>query len=256
MLMSYDALGSGPPILLLHSGVCDRRMWRPQVESLMGAHRVIAADLCGFGETHMLPGEFSYADDVIELLDTLGIVETVLVGSSFGGRVALETSSSYPDRVSGLVLLCPAYRGLDPTAAAEDFEEQEDALLEAGDVDAAVELNVATWLGPEADDATRDLVREMQRRAFDIQLPADAWPEPPEPQRVTPDLTAITAPTLIVSGDLDMEHFRAIAAHLAAEIPQAQLMSLGWAAHLPSLERPSEVSSLIARFVTELAPLS
>lgn len=48
-------------------------MWRPQVESLTSAHREIASDLRGFGETPMLPGEFSYADDMLELIDTLDI---------------------------------------------------------------------------------------------------------------------------------------------------------------------------------------
>ncbi|MDQ3094907.1 MAG: alpha/beta hydrolase, partial [Actinomycetota bacterium] len=70
------------------------------------------------------------------------------------------------------------------------------------------------------------------------------------------DLTAIAAATLVVSGDLDIDHFRAIARHLVNHIETARLVTLPWAAHLPSLERPSEVSSLIARFVAELAPLS
>ena len=251
--MSHDDLGSGPPILLLHSGVCDRRVWRPQVEALTGAHRVLTPDLRGFGETPLLPGDFSYADDVVELLDALDIETTALVGSSFGGKIALEVASTYPDRVSALVLLCAAYPGLTPTAAAESFDEQEDALLEAGEVDSAAELNVATWLGPEADDATRDLVREMQRHAFEVQLPADSWPDPPDSRSVSPDVTAITAATLVVTGGLDMDHFQAIAAYLGAEIPQARLTSLDWAAHLPSLERPAETTSLVTDFLESLS---
>ncbi|MBA3232776.1 MAG: alpha/beta hydrolase [Propionibacteriales bacterium] len=252
--MSHDVLGSGPPIVLLHSGVCDRRMWTPQVGRLAQTARVIAPDLRGFGETPLLPGDFSCADDVVALLDALTVATAVLVGSSFGGRVALEVASTYSDRVSGLVLLCPAYSGLAPTAAAQSFAQQEDALLEAGALDSAVELNVTTWLGPDADDATRDLVREMQRHAFDVQIPADSWPEPPKPQPISPDLSAITAPTLVVAGGLDMDHFQAIAAYLAAEIPQAQLLSLSWAAHLPSLERPAETTTLITDFLESFAP--
>ena len=108
---------------------------------------------------------------------------------------------------------------------------------------------------PEANDATRDLVREMQRHAFEVQLPADSWPEPPDSRSVSPDVTvtAITATTLVVTGGLDMDHFQAIAAYLGAEIPQARLTSLDWAAHLPSLERPAETTSLVTDFLESLS---
>lgn len=256
MLMSHDALGSGPPILLLHSGVCDRRMWRPQVESLMGAHRVIAPDLRGFGETPLEPGGFSYVADVVELLDALGLEQTYIVASSFGGKVAMQVAAAAPDRVLGLLLLCPAYPGPPPTPTAARFDEEETELLTAGDIDGAVELNVESWLGPDADATTVDLVRSMQRRAFEVQLPADDWPDPPEPTDAAIDLTAIAAATVVVSGDLDMDHFRAIARHLVDHIDTARLVTLPWAAHLPSLERPSEVTSLIERFAAEFEALS
>lgn len=256
MLMSHDVLGSGPPLLLLHAGVCDRRMWRPQVQELMGAHRVIAPDLPGFGETPLRPGTFSWVAEMVELLDSVGVEQTFVVGSSFGGGIAMNVAAAVPDRVLGLLLLCPAYGAVPPTPAAERFDSEETRLLEAGDVDAAVELNVDTWLGPDAEPPTVALVREMQRRAFDVQLAADEWPDPPQSIDADADLSAITAPTLVVSGDLDMDHFRAIAEHVADGIDLARLVRLPWAGHLPSLERPDEVTSLIERFVDELSFLA
>ncbi len=250
--MSHDVVGSGPPLMLLHSGVCDRRMWRPQVEALMGAHQVVAPDLRGFGDTGLEPGGFSYVDDVVELLDHLGIGQAFVVGSSFGGKIAMQVAAAVPDRLLGLLLLCPGYPGLAQTDTAERFGDKEEELLEAGDIEGAVDLNVVTWLGPDADEATVELVRSMQRRAFDVQIPADAWPDPPEPTDADIDLAAITAATLVVSGDLDMDHFRAIAVHLAEQIDIARLVTLPWAGHLPSLERPDEITSLIERFVAEL----
>jgi pimeloyl-ACP methyl ester carboxylesterase len=249
----YDDNGSGPEVLLLHSGVCDRRMWRPQSEVLSRSHRVVAPDLPGFGDSPLEPGEFSSTAELVRLLDNLDIRQVAVVGSSYGGRVALELVEEAPDRIRALVLLCPAYRGLDATATAETFDADEEGRLEAGDVDGAVELNVRTWLGPEADDATRDLVRTMQRRAFDVQLAADAWPEPPEPIRVDPDLSAIGVPVFVVTGGHDMDHFQNIARHLAATIPDAHLVELPWAGHLPSLERPAEVTALLTGFLAEPA---
>ncbi len=244
--MAYDNVGSGAPVLLLHAGVADRRMWRPQVEVLARSHRVIAPDLAGFGETPMQPGTFSYADALTTLLDELGVSRVDVVGSSFGGRVALELADQSPDRVASLVLLNAAYPGLDTTPAVDAFGEEEERLLEKGDLDGAVELNVDTWLGPEADDVARDLVRTMQRRAFEVQLAADEWPDPPEPVRIHPELSALRMPAHVVLGGHDLDHFQHIARHLTATIPDAHLIELPWAGHLPSLERPSEVAALLS----------
>ncbi len=256
MLMVNDALGSGPAVLMLHAGVCDRRMWWPQVQELIGTHRVIAPDLPGFGETPLRPGGFSFVAEVVELLDSLGVEKTFVVGSSFGARIAMDVAAAVPDRVLGLLLLCPAYGALPPTPAAERFDSEETRLLEAGDVDAAVDLNVDTWVGPDAEPATVTLVGEMQRRAFEVQLAADEWADPPQSTDGDADLSAISAPTLVVSGDLDMDHFRAIAEHVVDEVEHARLVTLPWAGHLPSLERPGEVTSLIERFVDELSFLA
>ncbi len=238
-------------MVLLHSGVADRRMWRAQAARLRGSRRVIRPDMRGFGESPLPAEPFGISDDVVALMDHLGIDRASLVGSSFGGLVALDVAARQPERVAALVLLCPAYQGLQPTATAERFGAEEDALLGSGDVTGAVELNVATWLGPDADNEMRDLVRRMQRHAFEVQLAAEAGDVLPEDQPMEPDPAAVRARTLVVSGDLDMDHFRAIARHLATTIPDAQLVTLPWAGHLPSLERPEETSELVTDYLAE-----
>ncbi len=251
--MAYDDVGSGSPVLLLHSGVCDRRMWRGQVDVLERSHRVVAPDLAGYGDSPLEPGPLSYADEVAGLLDDRGLDRVAVVGSSFGGRVALELAHAHPARVGPLVLLCGAYRGLDSTPTADAFEEEEERLIEAGDIDGAVALNVSTWLGPDADAETRELLRVMQRRAFDVQIPADEWDDPPSLVRIDPDLSAIRVPTYVVSGGKDMGQFQNIARHLAKEIPDAQLVELDWAGHLPALERPAETAALLTGLLADPA---
>lgn len=245
MVIAHDAAGEGSAVVLLHSGVTDRRMWDPQWPALTERFRVVRPDLRGYGETPLTPGRFSYADDLVELLDHLAVDRATLVGSSFCGRVALETATTYPNRVAALVLLCPAFRGLEQTPAAEAFDEAEDALLEAGDIDGAVELNVRTWLGPEATPEVADQVRVMQRHAFDVQIAAEDSADAPEPVRVEVDPARIDIETFVVTGRHDMDHFQAVAAHLAATMPRATLIELEWAGHLPSLERPAEVTALL-----------
>jgi len=234
--------------VLLHSGVCDRRMWEPQSGPLAESFRVVRPDLRGFGETPLPPGRFSYAADVIELLDHLGIERAAVVGSSFGGRVAMELAVTDPDRVERLVLLCPALAGVPPTADAAAFDEAEEALLEAGDLEGAVALNVRTWLGPDADERTRSDVALMQRHAFEVQIAAETGPEQPELDRVEVNPAAITAAALVVSGGQDMDHFQAVAAHVAETMPNARHIHLDWAGHLPSVERPEVITALITDF--------
>ena len=123
-----------------------------------------------------------------------GIAKAAVVGASFGGRVATEVAATAPDRVTRLVLLAPSAAGMERGDAVRAFGDEEDALLEAGDVEGATELNVRTWLGPEADDAARALVHHMQKRAFEVQLAADEA----EPRRSTPT-SRISAPTTVMS---------------------------------------------------------
>lgn len=262
MTLVHDLAGQGPAVLLLHSSVCDRRMWDAQWRALADSgHRVIRCDFRGFGDTPAGTGSHDDADDVLELLDSLGVERTALVGASFGGKVALELAARRPERIGSLLLLCAGQPGRRPGPRLVAFGEREDALIESGDLEGAVELNVSTWLGPDADEATRDLVRKMQRHAFEVQLAAHAEAEKggaqdgPAGHREpdVPDLARIEAPCLAVSGAHDVEDFRLIAAGLPGLIPSARHLELPWAGHLPGLERPAETTALITDFLAEHA---
>jgi len=238
-----------PAVVLLHAGVADSRMWEVQRRALQGRYAVWSPDLRGFGERPHEPGPFSHTDDLLALLDGHGVERAALVGSSFGGRVALETASVAPDRVSALVLLCGAAPLLPATDDLVAFDEEEERLLAAGDLDGAVELNVRTWLGPSADETARELLRAMQSRAFALDAAAEEPSPPVELRRPEIDLAAVAMPALVVSGDHDLLSFRQTARHLAEHLPQAETVSLEWAGHLPSLERPQETASLVAGYL-------
>ena len=247
--MSYDVAGTGPALVLLHSTVCDRRMWDPQWPVLAEAgYRVVRCDFRGFGATPAPSAPYNDADDVLSLADELDLGPMALVGASSGGEVALEIAARRPRRVTALALVSAGMPGHEPTDALRGFWQREGELIEAGDIAGAVELNVATWLGPEADEATRERVRLMQRHAFDVQLAA---PEEYEPVEVEVDLRAITAPSLVVSGARDLPDFRLIAARLAALLPGARAVELPWAGHLPTLERPGESSEMLTAFLRD-----
>jgi 3-oxoadipate enol-lactonase len=250
-MLSYDVAGTGPALVLLHSTVCDRRMWDPQWLVLADAgYQVVRCDFRGYGETPVPQGPHNDAEDVRELAGELGVGPVAVVGASYGGTVALEIAARWPQQVTALALVCAGMPGHEPTDALRGFWQREGELIEAGDIAGAVELNVATWLGPEASQATRERVRLMQRRAFEVQLAAPEY----EPADVAVDLGVITAPSLVVSGAKDLPDFRLIAARLASMLPGARPVELPWAGHLPTLERQQELSAMLTAFLRDTVP--
>ena len=256
-MLAHDVAGEGPAILLVHEGISDRRMWEPQVAPLVaGGYRVVRCDLPGFGDSELTPGPFSNLDELHELLAQLGIDQVSLIGGSFGARVSLEYALTYPEQVDALVLMVPGLRDVDWSDELRQSFEEEDALVEAGDLEAAVELNLRVWVdGParkpdQVDPAVRESVREMVRRSFELQLavpeagPAESF-DPPASAR----LGEIRFPVLIVVGDLDQPDILRVADRLAEGIPEARKEVIPGTAHVPSMEKPEEFNRLVLNFL-------
>ncbi|MEV6268009.1 alpha/beta hydrolase [Kribbella sp. NPDC051936] len=240
MTISHAVTGEGPDLLLVHAGVADSRMWARQVDELKSSNRVITLDLRGYGETPLAP-TYSDAGDVLALLEELGAKDVTAVGASYGGYVVQQVASRRPELFSRLVLLCAPTDNVQPDDELRALWGEENALLEAGDVDGATELTVRRWIGPEADDEARELLRVMQKRAYDVQLAAgdvdnEEWPVEPE---------KITAPVRLITGAHDFKFFADSAIYLTERLPNAEHINLPWAGHLPTLERPTEALALI-----------
>src|SRR5919112_4353346 len=101
----YEVAGEGEPLVLVHAGIADSRMWEGQVAAFAARYRVVRFDLRGFGKTEMVEGPFSHHEDLRGLLDFLGVERTHLVGCSMGGGAVLDFALEYPERVGDLVLV-------------------------------------------------------------------------------------------------------------------------------------------------------
>jgi len=239
--------GSGPVVVLLHAGVADLRMWDAQVDALVADHRVVRPDLRGYGLSPLKPGAtYIDAGDVLALLDALEIDRFALVGASYGGWVALQVATSAPERVERLVLLDALAEVAEPDERLRAFWRDEGALVDSGDLAAAVDLNVATFVGPEASDDARELVRTMQLGVFEHQLAAGEV----EAGELPVELDRVAMPTTVVAGTFDLPFFVQTAHELARVLPDAELVELPWAGHLPSLERPLETAELVRAALT------
>lgn len=260
MTLYAETAGTGPVIVLIHAGICDSRMWDPQWDALTREHRVLRLDLRGFGGSPLEPGELCHGADVLAALDRAGIGRAALVGASMGGEVALQVALAAPDRVTALALLCPALGIESWSAEVREAWATEETALEAGDLDAAVAVNLRFWVdGPNraagsAPADVRALVAQMQRRAFELQLPVDGQVDQRElVSDVATRLAELELPALILDGEHDNADFRAIAHRLATELPGARAATIGGAAHVPSLEQPEAVEAVLLPFLLEHA---
>jgi pimeloyl-ACP methyl ester carboxylesterase len=231
-------------------------MWRPQVEAF-GAegYEVVAPDLRGFGERVFEPEPFSHVRDVEGLLDG----PSAVVGSSLGGRVALELAVLRPDLVERLVVIAPGLPGWEWSAETRAGWAEEEAAYEEGDFSAAAEAGLRMWVdGPgrsaeAVDPAMRAAVRDMILRSYELErdkgkgTSEETMIDPP----VTRRLGEVRCPTLVIVGDEDVADMQAIAVHVAGSVPGARLVQVPDAAHLPSLERAEEVNALILAFLRE-----
>ena len=174
------------------------------------------------------------------------------MGASFGAGVAVEVALTRPDLVASLLLSAPG--GALIAAVTPDlrtFVDAEGSALEAGDLDAAVEANLTSWVdGPQreagvVDTEVRELVRRMQRRAFE--LTAD-WDDVEEHELDPPALdrlAEVTAPTLVLTGALDLDAIADAARRVTEGIAGARRVDWPDVAHLPSMERPDDFLVLL-----------
>ena len=260
-----DSGTHGPPVVCLHAGVCDRRMWEPQIEALQRSHRVIAYDRRGFGETRCEPEPHSHVADLVALLDALQIERAVLIGCSQGGRIAIDAALAHPQRVAALVAVAAAVSG-----APEDEEGALSPRLQArfdacdaaearGDRDALNDIEAQVWLdGPEqptgrVGGTLRELFLAMNAIALTKQAEGSSGEAIAAPS-AWERLETIAVPTLVIWGPLDFESLGLRMRELVRRMPQATSFVIDDTAHLPSLEQPTAFNRELTRFLAGLPP--
>ncbi|MER7820882.1 alpha/beta hydrolase [Streptomyces sp. NPDC096153] len=256
LVVKEEGTGDGA-VVMLHAGVADHRMWDSVTATLRQGHRVVRYDLRGFGESSPAAQPFRDADDLITVMDSLGVAEAVLVGASYGGKVVLEAAALHPDRVQGLVLFAPPRPGHEWSEAVERYAEAEEAALDAGDLDLAVRVNMDMWVrGPERswDEALgrhAEAIRESMRVSLANQKYRDEFGESPEPA-FDDNLGTIETPAVVAVGTQDVVDFQQIAEHLAGSLPNAELVRFSGTGHLIGLERPDEAAQLVNAFLSRI----
>jgi len=240
----YDESGSGPPLVLLHQGVVDSRIWEPVVPILAERHRVIRYDQRGFGRSPMPEGPYSVADDLVSVLDATAVDRAALVGASRGGGIALTAAVEQPDRVAALVLLGS---GLPGHRLEVDWTPEQIARWEAADAaddwETMAELDMEAWAPMGADDELRTMFVE---NAVGSNSEHSTTDEP-----VAERVGSITAPTLVITGSRDIPAINEIGGLLAGTIPEARHAVIEEADHMIPWRAPEELSHLLLDFLAQ-----
>jgi len=254
MKLAFDRAGAGSPLLLLHAGIADRRMWQPQLTSLAGSFDMVAPDLPGFGDSPAPTEPTSPRASLAALLDDLGLDRVDVVGCSYGGSTALDFTLEYPARVRRLVLVGAGISGKPLGESDRELFAEVDAAEAAGDLDQVNRAEIRLWLdGPgRPAGCVGDPVRGLVLRMNGDSLRKPAW-DGRLLERLEPAaaglLDEVRSPTLVMVGEHDLPHCHRAAEILAGSIPHAVSEVIPDTAHLPTLERPDLVDPLLVDFL-------
>jgi pimeloyl-ACP methyl ester carboxylesterase len=252
----YEVAGSGHPLLLIHAGVADHRMWDDQFPVFAERYRTIRYDTRGFGKSVTADVPFSNAQDGVDLLNHLDVDRAHVIGVSRGGQIAIAFALDHPQRVSALIPVASGVGGYQDTDEPEDEQAlwpALEAMWDAKEFDALADEEVKVWVdGPRqsadrVDSRIRDKVRQMILDTYRGHT-TGGQPLPQKPPAIG-RLADIRIPTLVIVGDLDTHSVRAVADILAQRIPGARKVVLPGTAHMLNMERPAEFSRIVLEFL-------
>ena len=252
----YESAGEGSPVILLHGGNLDRRMWDAEFEYLRENHRVIRYDARGYGRSGPADTAFAAHDDLLALMRALGITRAALVGLSLGGRIAIDFTLAHPDMVDRLVLAAP---GISGGTWAEDgdtlwMQEARQAIARQDSVGLALSWLESAYIRTALRDSA------MAARVREIVLDnADFWMGIVRHQNLEQDavppaagrLSELKVPILLLVGSDDTPFIADVARAITAEAPQVRRIDLPGIGHMINLEAPVQFREALVSFLAK-----
>jgi pimeloyl-ACP methyl ester carboxylesterase len=247
--LAYERVGEGPPLVFVHGGAEDGRLWQPQLAALADEFTVVAWDEPGAGRSSDVPADFAladYANCLAAVIDDLALGPAHVAGLSWGGTLVQELYRNHPRLVATLILVdtYAGWKGSLPeeevrarvagvrqmlAAPATEFDPTLPGLF-AGDPPAQ--------FVPLLETMAADVRPESLKRAISLMAETD--------QR---DLLArIAVPTLLIWGELDVRSPLSVARQFEQAIPDATLVVISGAGHVTNLERPEQFNAAVREF--------
>jgi pimeloyl-ACP methyl ester carboxylesterase len=244
----FEEEGKGPAVLFVHGGLGDLRLWEPEAHALATSFRCIRYDLRFWGRSEAPGEEFSPVDDLVGVLDALGVKRAALVGLSLGGGLALDATLAHPGRVWALAHVGAGVSGMPVAPYSDEQESAYERAEERGDLETMMEIDFAVWAPLGVDDP----MRELWRTTPDARgVPDGARPVPRDPANER--LEEVAVPTLVVVPAHDPPAQRAVGQAVAHRIPGARLVEVD-SDHYLTLREPQQLAELLVEFLGAAAP--
>jgi 3-oxoadipate enol-lactonase len=249
----YEVTGEGPPLVFVHSGGFDRRLWDEQFFAFADRHTVIRYDVRGHGESPPPTKPYSDAEDLCSLLRWLHIGKAHAVGLSLGGSIVIDFALSHPEMIETLILVAPDVTGY---AFSAEFTyrfikvvtsiEQDDG-SPAGDLWIQSSIFAPTMENPAVAHKLRLIARENAR--FWLINPLfrrDSFVTPPATQR----LAEIHTSALLIVGDRHIPDVLNEAQLLESGVAGIRKVVIPGAGHIVNMEKPEEFNRAMRDFLS------
>ena len=248
--MSCVIEGEGPWLVLSHSLACDHTMWDDQMAALTASFKVLNYETRGHGRTDATPGPYSLdllADDLIALLDALGIAKAHFVGLSMGGMIGQVCALKHQDRFERLVL-CDTTSFYDPSVRPIWMQRIRQA--ETAGVSSIADSTLERWFTPEFRARRPDVMDKFGACIAATSLDGyAACSEALLDINVTAELKNICRPMRIIVGACDVGTPVAMARAIHESVPGSDLVVVEQAAHFPNVEQTQTFNRALVSFL-------
>jgi pimeloyl-ACP methyl ester carboxylesterase len=254
----YEIAGSGEALVLIHGWSFDSRCWDDQFDVFAQKYRVLRYDLRGFGRSELpkLGHSYSHTNDLLALLDSLGIKRAHVLGHSFGGKIAIDFILHYPDRTISLILPDAAMDviGLKVSKELSDWIGNTWRAGRKSGIDKAKEI----WIkgSPLAPAMRNSRASAKVKKMIDEY---SGWHWVNDDPSISPEsypverLSEIKVPTLIIVGELNPYDYHYIADLQKQYIPNSIKIVLPNAGHALNIENPKKFNEIVLKYLLKLS---
>ncbi len=250
----YELAGAGHPIVLIHGFTLDTRMWDDQFEAFTQHYRVLRYDARGFGRSEVPTARsYSHSDDLMALLEHLGVSDAYILGLSLGGSLATNFTLAYPEASRALIPVAPGLRGFQVSQEVAGWLESLSTSARATGVEVAKEI----WLGlpwftpaqqkPSVYSRIRQIVSDYSGWHWLNTNPV-LVSDPPEIEL----LDRIRVPTLLIVGEQDVSDNHVIVDFMEQAIPNARKIVIPGVGHMANMEDPESFNEIVLDFLAEI----
>lgn len=242
----YEEFGRGKVITLLHGFPLDHTIWLEIVPWLERHARMILPDLRGHGKSPSPQGTYTMqtmAEDVINVWDSLGIEKSILVGHSMGGYISLAAAITYPERLSGLILLASHTYADSSKKKAERMETIKE-IEKNDDVTILTRMFTKLSYNNEIVEKSQAIIKKANPVGVCGALAGMA-----ERGDLTQVLSDLEIPAMMIAGRDDQMVAIKTSRAIAAQMKKPWLVEIPQAGHLPMQEQPMAVTDALRKFI-------